>query len=150
MKMTTPKNPDDALAFCEMVLEIGMPDDTVIPVWPIETEMAITHPLTVGMVKQFKASLSPPISGDAQAAFKIICDRLPGYQNAKDIVRAALTPAPIDSGARNTIASLVAEYEEFDFFKHGDSMEKYIKSTAFLEAIAGRFYHAVKRELGSE
>lgn len=48
----------EAIAFCEMVEEIGMPDDTVIPVWPIETEMVITHPLTVGMVKTFKAHLS--------------------------------------------------------------------------------------------
>ncbi len=39
--------------FCEMVSEIGMPKDTIIPVWPIETEMAVTHPLTVGIVATF-------------------------------------------------------------------------------------------------
>lgn len=56
-----PADKDDrreALAFCEMVEEIGMPDDTVIPVWPIDTEMAVTHPLTVGMVKTMCRALS--------------------------------------------------------------------------------------------
>ena len=48
---------EDALEFCEMVLEIGMPEDTVIPVWPIETEMAITHPLTVGKVVKIRSAL---------------------------------------------------------------------------------------------
>ena len=47
-----------ALDFCDMVLEIGEPDETIIPVWPIETEMALTHPFTVGMVKTIRAALA--------------------------------------------------------------------------------------------
>lgn len=46
-----------AIDFCEMVEEIGMSDDTVIPVWSIDTTMANTHPLTVGMIKTMLAAL---------------------------------------------------------------------------------------------
>jgi len=41
--------------FADMVLEIGMSDETIIPVWPIETEMVVTHPLTVGMIRTIRA-----------------------------------------------------------------------------------------------
>lgn len=59
-----------AIEFCEMVLEIGQADDTVIPVWPIETEMVVTHPLTVGMVRTFLSALrkEPIIEAELQAA----------------------------------------------------------------------------------
>lgn len=33
---------------------------------------------------------------DAQEAFEIICERLHGYQTAKDIVRAALSPVDVE------------------------------------------------------
>ena len=55
-----------ALAFCEMVDEIGMADHIVIPVWPIETEMAVTHPMTVGMVRTFHDALLKTHSGTFQ------------------------------------------------------------------------------------
>lgn len=61
MIVTAQKPTEDAqmaLDFCDMVLEIGEPDDTIIPVWPIETEMALTHPLTVRMVRTIRAALA--------------------------------------------------------------------------------------------
>lgn len=49
---------ENFIAFCEMVDEIGMPEDTIIPVWPRDTEMAYDHPLTVGIVKVAQAELT--------------------------------------------------------------------------------------------
>lgn len=53
----TPEEARKVLEFCLMVEEIGMLDNTVIPVWPNDTEMCLTHPLTVGMVKTIRKVL---------------------------------------------------------------------------------------------
>lgn len=49
----------------EMIEEIGMSDDTIIPIWPIDTEMALTHPFTVGMARALlntRAALQQPVT----------------------------------------------------------------------------------------
>jgi hypothetical protein len=56
-RMTTNKDIEEAVEVCEMVEEIGMPDDTIIPIWPTDTEMCLTHPLRVRHVKALKKSV---------------------------------------------------------------------------------------------
>lgn len=71
-----------ALEFCAMVKEIGMSDDTIIPVWPNDTEMALTHPLTVGMIKTITRAIqiAQAVEEDVQAGMVMIKEDHWDYQ----------------------------------------------------------------------
>ena len=57
LKPDNPYNTSEVMSVIDMALEIGMPDDTIIPIWG-DTEMALTHPLYVGQLKTIRKALT--------------------------------------------------------------------------------------------
>ena len=57
MTKHTQEQIDAAIELCEMVGEIGVSDDAIIPMWPVDSEMALISPLYASTFKLFLAAL---------------------------------------------------------------------------------------------